>query len=127
MPESVMKDKDVIALVRKEFERKIANYCKKHGIEPEEETDEDIEPGAEGGEEDSSMGQRKPPSGKKPDTLNVNAFKRSIGLRVTHRDSGLEYYVRGVNTGTGIIDLETPENGLFQVDFAEIENDYRLG
>jgi len=125
MPEPVMKDKDVIALVRKELERKIADYCKKHGIDPEEGTDEDIENGEE--EDTNPMGKRTPPTGEKPENLNVDAFRKSIGLRVTHKDSGLEYYVRGVNTGTGIIDLETPEKTLFQVDFGEIENDYKLG
>jgi len=124
MPEPVMTDKDVVALVRKEFERKVANYCKERGIEQEKTADE---AGSDDFKEKEAPGERSPPSGKKPEDLDINALKKSIGLRVIHKDSGLEYYIRGVNTGTSIVDLEAPEGNLFQVDFGEIENDYRLG
>jgi hypothetical protein len=126
MPEPVMTDKDVVALVRKEFERKVANYCKERGIEQDKAADEAGSPD-DSKEKDSEMGKRSPPSGEKPEILDINALRKSIGLRVIHKDSGLEYYIRGVNTGTSIVDLEAPEGNLFQVDFGEIENDYKLG
>lgn len=121
MAEPVMTDKDVITLVRKEFERKVADFCKAHGLEPEEEeADEDIE-------DDNPLGKRDKPTAKKPETLDVDALFKSVGLRVSHKDSGLEYYLRGVSPGTGLIDLETPEGQLFQVDFTEFEQEYKLG
>lgn len=125
MSEPVMTDQDVIALVRKEFERKIADYCKKHGIEAMEDQDEDDSPDAE--DDDDQMGKRKPATGRKPENLDVSTIMTSIGLRIAHKDSGLEYYIREVYPGQRLIDLESPEGTRFQVDFEEIEQDYRLG
>jgi hypothetical protein len=116
MSKPVMTDKDVIDLVRKEFERKIDNYCKKNGIEKEKNEDDT-----------EDMQKTSAPNGKKSETLEIKSLIKSIGLRILHKDSGLEYYIRGVNTATGIVNLETPEGNLFQVDFDEIEKDYKLG
>ncbi len=127
MSEPVMTDKDVIGLVRKEFERKVANYCKKNGIDiPEDKDEEDVvvDPDDGDGEE---PGKRNPPTGKKPENLDVSTLMKSIGLRISHKDSGLEYYVREVYPGQQLIDLESPEGTRFQVDFAEVESEYKLG
>ena len=127
MSEPVMTDKDVIDLVRKEFERKVANYCKKNGIDIPEENDEEdvvVDPDDEG---DDEPGKRNPPTGKKPENLDVSTLMKSIGLRIAHKDSGLEYYVREVYPGQQLIDLESPEGTRFQVDFAEVESEYKLG
>lgn len=127
MAEPVMTDDDVLALVRKEFERKIADYCEKHGIEPEKQ-EADETPDEVGDEEDNdTLGKRNPPSAPRSEEINVDKLKNSIGIRVSHRDSGLEYYLRGVNTANQIVDLETPEGTLFQVDFQELEDEYKLG
>lgn len=126
MSEPVMTDQDVVALVRKEFERKIANYCKKHGIESLEDQDEEdvvIDPA----DDDDEMGKRTPATGKKPEGLEVSTLMNSIGLRIAHKDSGLEYYIREVYPSQRLIDLESPEGTRFQVDFEEIEQDYKLG
>lgn len=125
MSEPVMTDQDVIALVRKEFERKIADYCNKHGIEvPEDQEEEDVvvDP-----DDSDQMGARKPPTGKKPENISIPSIMNSPGLRIAHKDSGLEYYVREVYPSQRLIDLESPEGTRFQVDFEEIEKDYRLG
>lgn len=129
MADPVLTDKDVIALVRKEFERKIADFCQTHGIEPDEMMDNDDEEMDDEEEEieDNPMGKRNPPKGKKPENIDINAIGQSIGLRVVHRDSGLEYYVRNISPARQMVDLETPEGTLFQVDFTELEQDYKLG
>jgi len=127
MSEPVMTDQDVIALVRKEFERKIADYCKKHGIEcPGDQDEEDVVVSPDDAEDDQ-MGARKPPTGKKPENLSIAAIMNSIGLRIAHKDSGLEYYVREIYPSQRLVDLESPEGTRFQVDFEEIEKDYKLG
>ena len=125
-----MTDQDVIALVRKEFERKIADYCKKHGIEAPKSKDDDkdvVVDADDGDEDDDQMGARKPPTGKKPENLKIQNIANSIGLRIVHRDSGLEYYVREIYPSQQLVDLESPEGTRFQVSFEEIEKDYKLG
>lgn len=125
MTDFALTDKDVIDLVRKDFERRVSDYCSKKGIdqEPDQETDED---GDEAGDAPDSN-ERKPPSGKKTSKLSIQAVQQSVGLRTKHVDSGLEYYIRGVNPGAFTVDLETSEGQLFQVDFQEFEEEYQLG
>lgn len=127
MAEPVMTDKDVVNLVRKEFERKVADYCKSHGIEVSEPSREEEPADEEDSQDDNHLGKRKPPSGKKPESLDIDYLFKSIGLRVSHKDSGLEYYLRGVRPEIGLIDLESPEGTVFQVDFNEFHQDYKLG
>lgn len=126
MAEPIMTDKDVVALVRKEFERKVSDFCKVHGIEIDDK-EKDEEDTVVPPDDDGPLGKRNPPQGKKPETLDISAIAKSVGLRVVHRDSGLEYYIREVYPVQKLIDLETPEGTRFQVDFEEIENDYKLG
>lgn len=127
MSKPVITDKDVIDLVRKEFERKISNYCEKNGIEmPEDQEEEDVVIDPDGDDEDDRPGKRGPPTGEKPENISIPAIMKSIGLRITHKDSGLEYYIREVYPAQRLIDLETPEGTRFQVDFDEVEEEYKL-
>lgn len=117
MPQQIIDDKDVVSLVKKEFERKFADYCKKNGLnieEPEEEKKED------GSDEDQDKIS-------KPEKLDINMLKKSVSLRIKHKNSGLEYYIRSVSLPNKLVSLETPEGTLFQIDFDELQNEYVLG
>ncbi len=116
MPVTQLKDEDVVNLLRKEYERKLKGVCDKHGIsylkdnEPEEK------------EEKSDSREKNEPSS--PEELETD--KIEPGLRIKHKDSGLEYYVVSINTVTGKISLENGSNQVFALDANEVESDYEL-
>lgn len=120
MPNTNLSDEDVIALVRKEFERKLASFCAEHGLEePQVEADdEDVEDddGEDGGDD-----VEKP---KKPKYIETEDL--AVGIRVRHKGSGLAYTVSSMNLTTGALELRTPENDIFTVTGEEVEAEYGL-
>jgi len=126
MPATQLSDEDVIALVRKEFERKLADFCADHGYDDPgspKETDETDEEDSED-EDDDDSGDRDKDSPKKPE--NIEAQDLAPGLRVKHKDSQLVYTVINLHLGTGQVDLETPEGNVFPVSAAQLEKEYGL-
>lgn len=130
-----LSDKDVIALVRKEFERKLKQFCVTHGFD----AGEDEEPGDKEKKEDKAedntdandsggnddRGDRvHADKAKKP--KNIEADDLAPGIRVKHRDSQLVYTVIGLHLGSGQVELETPEGNTFSLPADEIESEYTL-
>lgn len=115
MPEPVMTDKDVIDLVRKEFQRKLDKFCDDQGIALDDDVEESPEDSEDDDEEEKS---------DKPRDLNIE--KLSSGLRIRHIDSGLEYPIVSINKATGEVELKTGEGNYFTVPFQELEQEYEL-
>ncbi len=114
MPVTQLSDEDVIALVRKEFERKLADFCAEHGYEDpgaeEPKTEEDdSEEGDQ--EKDDTSGDRIKEKPKKPEK--IKAQDLATGTRVKHLDSKLTYTVTAIDLG-GTITLridDAPASG----------------
>jgi len=113
MPITNLTEKDVVALMQKDLDRrkeKLDQYCKAHGISLEDDS----------GGDDSS--KKKPEEkNKKPEKISVDTLAR--GIRVKHRDSGLEYTVQRVDHSTGEVVLRNPTD-VFDVSFQEMEAEY---
>lgn len=116
MPATELTDQDVISLMRKEYDKKLKNYCEKNGIDYAERQEET--PDAAKVDKDANQ-----PS--KPDELEVERI--SPGIRLRHKDSALEYSVLSINVASGQVTLETPEGRHFQIATDELEQDYELG
>ncbi len=114
MPVTNLTDKDVVELMRKEFERKLSKYCQENGIETEDpkELDKDDDKKADDKDE------------KKSDQ--ISAMSIAPGLRVKHKDSQLVYTVVAVNLALGTITLRNPEKRSFPVAGDELEAEYVL-
>lgn len=114
MPVTNLTDKDVVELMRKEFERKLSKYCEENGIETQDpkELDKDDDDDKDDKEE------------KKSDK--ISAMSIAPGLRVKHEDSQLVYTVVGVNLALGTITLRNPEKQTFDVAGDELETEYVL-
>lgn len=120
MSTPVLSDKDVIDLVRKEFERQLRSYCSNVGIDMNSEPDQKEENDDENGEDK----QTKPEVNKKPKKLDIETI--NAGLRIQHKDSGLEYYIQYVDNDGEIITLESSDGNQFQISWEELEKDYEL-
>lgn len=123
MPATQLSDEDVIALVRKEFERKLADFCAAHGYKDPGSEPEQAEEDDDDGDDDSS-GDRVKDKPKKPE--NIEADDLAPGIRVKHKDSQLVYTVVNLHLGTGQVDLETPEGNVFPVPAEQLEKEYTL-
>lgn len=127
MADVKLSDEDVIALVRKEFERKLKDFCADNGYtdpghksdKPDETKDEDSKDGDEESNDDRNKEKSKKPK-------HLEAQDLAPGIRVRHRDSQLVYTVDNLHLGTGRVDLETPEGSLFSVPAIQIEKEYEL-
>lgn len=117
MPATQLSDEDVIALVRKEFERKLSDFCAEHGYDDpgaasEEDPNESGDDSEEGDEEhDDKAGDRSEEKPKKPER--IKAKDLATGTRVKHLDSKLTYTVTAIDLGGNItlrID-DAPVNG----------------
>lgn len=112
MPVTNLKDKDVVDLIRKEFERKLSKFCQDSGIESEDPKEDDKDDKKDDEEE------------KKSDV--ISAATMTAGLRVKHEDSLLVYTVIAVNLALGSITLKNSVGQTFNVDVDELENEYVL-
>ncbi len=125
MPVTQLSDEDVIALVRKEFERKLKDFCSAHGYDdpgnPEEKPEEEAE---EDDNDGDNSGDRVGDKPQKPE--NIEAEDLAPGIRVKHKDSQLVYTVISLNLGSGQVELETPEGTRFAVPAEELEKEYGL-
>lgn len=109
MPQTELSDQDVVNLMKKDFERRLADMCAQYGLEmpiKDEETQDD---------------EAKP---SKPEEIDAESL--SPGVRVRHVDSQLEYTVNVVNLITGFVYLENPEGKVFSLPFEEFEKEYVL-
>jgi hypothetical protein len=123
MVNPVITDRDVVTLVRKEFERKLKDFCEKQGIELEEPQEEDG-----GEEEEPDPESREPTKKKKPENLTLDIIQTlGSGIRLAHKDSGLDYYVAVNDVENQIMDISSPENYLFKVSYQELMDEYKLG
>jgi hypothetical protein len=122
MPVTKLSEKDVLDLVRKEMERKLKSFCDKN-ID-QEEVDEDWE------EEDSDEAppaddtDREENTKKKPKVL--DADKISVGIRVVHIDSKLEYPIIKIESDKSQFQLKNAEGFPFVVSREELEAEYEL-
>lgn len=126
MPVTQLKDEDVVALVRKEFERKLKDFCDAHGYKdpgaPSSDKDEsEDEDSKKNDKEDDRNQDDKPKKPKKIDPMDL-----APGIRVKHRDSQLVYTVVNLHLGTGQVDLETPEGAVFAIPAIQLEKEYGL-
>lgn len=110
MPQTELSDQDVVNLMRKDFDRRLADMCAQYGLE--------MPMKDEAGLEDDE------PKAEKPSELDAESL--SSGIRVRHKDSKLEYTVNVVNLITGHISLETPEKKVFPLEFEIFEKEYEL-
>lgn len=114
---STLSTQDVIKLIRKEFERKLSNFCEKNNIQDDERKQDS----------DNKKREKKQRKIKKKMDLNIDFLQNSIGLRVVHNDSGIQYTIRSVNDKYSNITLETPDKRIFNVGYREFEEEYKLG
>lgn len=110
----VMNDEEVIALVRKEHERQLRKFCDKHGIDMKSSKEE-----TDSGEEKDEK-----PKKEKPRALDIERLRP--GIRTSHIDSGLEYYISAIDKQRGVVELETPEGWKFNIGVDELQKEYQL-
>lgn len=108
-------EKDVLDMVRKQWERKVdrlkTDYGKYMG------SDDDPEDGKK-----QKLDKKANKNKIKIDTSIKGLLTR--GIRVQHKDSGLEYTV--VSASPRDVILRTPEGRAFPVSAEEINKDYKL-
>lgn len=109
-------EKDVLDMVRKQWERKMARLEKDYGMYMGNDDDED-----DG--KKSDMNKKEADKNKiKIDTSIKGLLTRDVRLR--HKDSSLEYTV--VSASPRDVILRTPEGRAFTVSADEINKDYSL-
>ncbi len=111
----VISDQDAIELVKKDFQRKLKSYYKKNNIKDKEDD--------RAAEEDDD--QKDDIKKEKPKVIDFSKIKS--GIRLKHKDSGLEYYVSGIDSQQKTAELETPEGHFFSIPEKDLESDYELG
>lgn len=111
MPQRILTDRDVVALMRKEFDRKLQGYCDANGIAYEA-----------GDDEKKSKKKKKE---KKPKDI-IDPFTLESGLRVKHKDSQLVYTVTAMNLNNMEVTLQTGSGSMFKIPFSQLEQEYEL-
>lgn len=108
-------EKDVLDMVRKQWERKVERLKADYGKYMGDEGDED-----DG--KKSKLDKKADKNKIKIDTSIKGLLSR--GVRLSHKDSGLEYTV--VSASPRDVILRTPEGRAFSVSAEEINKDYQL-
>lgn len=112
-----LSEKEVLAMVQREWDRKVEAVKSKYGSYM----------GAEEEQDSEKSDEKKKDKKKSKDTKSsIDIVPRDVssGTRIRHKNSGIEYTVVSVSPRDMV--LKTPEGRPFTVDANEVEEEYEL-